>query len=123
MSAVLHLISNHWLALVRGQQMCYQSLPISQKETMLVRYKILMNHELAIILLVHGSVTVLLIDLGECSTSSTSGISNKSSTTDVRNELVSDFIVGSNDSEMPDTLSTLTDSLLSEFDSTIAFGK
>lgn len=103
--------------------MCYQSLPISQKETMLVRYKILMNHELAIILLVHGSVTVLLIDLGECSTSSTSGISNKSSTTDVRNELVSDFIVGSNDSEMPDTLSTLTDSLLSEFDSTIAFGK
>ena len=42
--------------------------------------------------------------------------SNESSTTD---EVPSDITGGSNDSEMPDALSTLTDSLLGEFDSTI----
>ena len=61
---------------------------------------------------------MLLIDLGECSTSSASSTSNESSTTE---EVPSGIIGGSNDSEMPDALSILTDSLLGEFDSTITF--
>ena len=42
---------------------------------------------------------MLLIDLGECSTSSTCSTSNESSTTE---EVPSDMIWGSNDSEMLD---------------------